>query len=102
MPLSLLAYLLCILMASFFCVQLQDVEGASTQVGAGNVAIVEGILQQVPSTHVILAGLLPRGDRNVEAPSVAFHQPSKCVFQCGHDLRSRVGPGIYAIATNNG
>ena len=57
--------------------QLQDLEAVSTRVGAGNVAVVEGILQQVPSTHVALVGLLPRGDRNVEAPSVAFHQPSK-------------------------
>ena len=58
-------------------VQLQDLDAVSTQVGAGNVAIVETILQQAPSTHVTLVGLLPRGDRNTEAPSVAFHQPSK-------------------------
>ena len=57
--------------------QLQDLEDVSTKIGAGNVAIVETILQQAPSTHVALVGLLPRGDRSVEAPSVAFHQPSK-------------------------
>lgn len=61
--------------------QLQDTDKVSTRIGAGNVAVVEAILQQSPTTHVLLLGLLPRGDRNVEAPSVAFHQPSKCASQ---------------------
>ena len=60
--------------------QLQDRDVVSTKVGAGNVAIVENILQQVPSTHVVLMGLLPRGDRHTEAPAVAFLQPSKCAL----------------------
>ena len=58
-------------------VQLLQLEAVSTKIGAGCVAAVEEILQQAPSAHVALVGLLPRGDRNVEAPSVAFHQPSK-------------------------
>lgn len=56
---------------------LLQLEAVSTKIGAGCVAAVEEILQQAPSAHVALVGLLPRGDRNVEAPSVAYHQPSK-------------------------
>ena len=59
--------------------QLLQLEAVSTKIGAGCVAAVEEVLQQAPSAHVALVGLLPRGDRNVEAPSVAYHQPSKCV-----------------------
>ena len=57
--------------------QLMELEAVSTKIGAGCVAAVEEVLQQAPATHVALVGLLPRGDRNVEAPSVAYHQPSK-------------------------
>lgn len=57
--------------------QLQQIEAVSTKIGAGIVAAVEAILQQAPATHVAVLGILPRGDKNVEAPSVAFHQPSK-------------------------
>jgi len=53
------------------------VDLVSTKIGAGVVAVVEAILQQAPSTHVVLMAILPRGQKEVEAPSVAFHQPSK-------------------------
>ena len=50
--------------------QLQESEETGHAVSASIIAVCEQLLDHAPSTNLFLIGLLPRGDRHVEAPAV--------------------------------
>ncbi|KAK9797085.1 hypothetical protein WJX73_006137 [Symbiochloris irregularis] len=56
---------------------LLDAEAVAANVSTGASAVVDAILEQAPKAQVLLLGLLPRGDRTVEAPPLRYLQPSK-------------------------
>ena len=70
--------------AHFVVVQLTAADAVAANVSTGAVAVVDVILKQAPKAQVLLLAVLPRGDRNVEAPSLKFLQPSKYPVPCPH------------------
>ena len=59
-------------------------------------------MAQSPGSRIILVGLLSRGDRHVEAPALAFLQPSRhgpALFSLGSRVRVRIRVRVRVLSS---
>lgn len=59
------------------CLQLTDADETASTVAAGIIAVCEQLIDHSPKMKLILMAVLPRGDRNVEAPGRKALIPNK-------------------------
>ncbi|KAK9789379.1 hypothetical protein WJX73_004878 [Symbiochloris irregularis] len=67
---------------------LLDIEAAAANVSRAVSAVVHVIQEQAPQAQVLLQGLLPRGDPNVEAPNLQLSKYSAAIEAVNERLKS--------------
>ena len=67
----------CIVLQLLHAVQLTDADETGNAVAAGVIAVCEQLIDHSPRMKITLMAVLPRGDREVEAPARKALIPNK-------------------------
>ena len=62
---------------SWWCLQLSDADETGSAVAAGIIAVCEQLIEHSPRMKITLLAVLPRGNREVEAPAAKVLIPNK-------------------------
>ncbi len=62
---------------NFWCLQLSDADETGSAVAAGIIAVCEQLIDHSPRMKITLLAVLPRGNREVEAPAAKVLIPNK-------------------------